>query len=59
MRLFLQKLVPEDRLQVKSVKETVEVYISFLINQKINMSPLKHTIDADKTAPFEIYNGVA
>ena len=59
MQLFLQKLVPEDRLQVKSVKETVEGYISFLINQNINMFPLKHTIDAHKTAPFGIYNGVA
>ena len=59
MRLFLQKLVPEDKLQEKSMKETVEGYISFLINQKINMFPLKHTIDAHKTAPFEFYNGVA
>ena len=59
MRLFLQKLVPEDKLQEKSVKETVEGYISFFINQRINMFPLKHTIDAHKTAPLGIYNGEA
>ena len=59
VRLFLQKLLPEDKLQEKSAKEAVEGYISFLINQNSNMLPLEHRIDAHKIVPFRIYNGVA